>query len=71
MGKWGCFPGVEQPLTWGCWALLTAPVRSSRPVKGWGLTDAEGYTACMTTTKARRMKNETKFNIRSVLRKRK
>lgn len=51
--------------------MLTAPVRSSRPVKGWGLTDAEGYTACMTTTKARRMKNETKFNIRSVLRKRK
>lgn len=18
MGKWGCLPGVEQPLTWGC-----------------------------------------------------
>lgn len=18
VGKWGCFPGVEQPLTWGC-----------------------------------------------------
>lgn len=62
VGKWA--PG-------GAWAMLTAPVRSSRPVKGWGLTDAGGYTACRTTTKTRRMKNERKFNIRSVLRKRK
>lgn len=40
-------------------------------MKGGGLTDAGGCTACGTTTKARRMKNERKFNIRSVLRKRK
>lgn len=72
----GWAAGLEQLLARGCagtgvLAVLTAPVRSSRPVKGWGLAEAGGYAACRATTKTRRMRNEMMLNIRSVLRKRK
>lgn len=68
--------GLEQLLAQGCagtdvLAVLTAPVRSSRPVKGRGLAKAGGYAACRATTKTRRMRNEKILNMRSVLRKRK
>lgn len=74
-GLQGWAPGLGQLLAQGCagtgtLAVLTAPVRSSRPVKDRGLVEAGGYAACRATTKTR-MRNEMMLNIRSVLRKRK
>jgi len=75
-GAQGWAPGLEQlPARGragaGVLAVLTAPVRSSRPVKGWGLAEAGGYAACRATTKTRRMRSEMMLNIMSILRKRK